>query len=380
LPEDITKKIKDIPSNPRNIKISFSTLSYKNPLLNKYKYRLIGSDTNWVDAENTGIVNFATLSSGTYTFQVKGSNSDLVWSEEYAELTFTVLPRFYETTEFYILVGVAVAIVLYFTYNIRVYSLQKNRMNLQRIVNEQTATLREQTVTLRIEIEQRKRQEEEILKMKKVESLSLIAGGIAHDFNNLLTAVLGNISLLKYKVIKDDTKNIMKLIESSEKASLRAKNLTQQLLTFSKEGNLVVKHVSLGSLLEECTIFTLRGSPIKSFFDISNDLWAIDADEGQISRVIQNLIVNASQAMPNGGDIYITAKNVTLDNNDPVATQTKISNHVLISIRDTGSGISEENMNKIFDPYFTTKKTAGRGNLENEKSRVFKFSSRRHSS
>lgn len=342
-------KIK-IPANPKNIIISYAALSYKNPLLNKYKYRLIGFDDYWIEAENMNMAHYSTLSPGTYTFQVIASNSDLVWNTNGIQLTFTVLPKFYQTTAFAVLMPLFILVVLYYTYKFRVNSLEKNKIKLQRLVNEQTATLQH-------EIKQRKKNEEELLNMRKVESLSILSGGIAHDFNNLLTAILGNISLLKYKLLKEDTKDLIKLVESSEKASLKAKSLTQQLLTFSKEGKLSLKNVSIGNLLEECTIFTLRGSSAKGVFDIADNLWPVDADEGQLIRVFQNLIINAIQAMHNGGNIYITAKNVTLDSNDPIAIETKSPDHVKISIIDTGSGISEENMHRLFEPYFTTKKT-----------------------
>ena len=201
------------------------------------------------------------------------------------------------------------------------------------------------------------KQEEKLLRMRKVESLSLLAGGIAHDFNNLLTAILGNISILKYKLAKNDSTNLAKLVESSEAASLRAKNLTQQLLTFSKEGKPVLKHISISKLVEECTTFILRGSSIKGFFDIADDIWDADVDEGQINRVIQNLILNAKQAMSDRGNIYVTAKNINIDNNSNITIYVDAGDYIQISIKDTGTGISKENISKIFDPYFTTKKT-----------------------
>ncbi|OGW40554.1 MAG: hypothetical protein A2Y97_06545 [Nitrospirae bacterium RBG_13_39_12] len=199
-------------------------------------------------------------------------------------------------------------------------------------------------------ITERKKMETELLKAQKLESVGILAGGIAHDFNNLLTAIFGNISLAKMYMMEREVYNHLVEIE---KASLRAKNMTQQLLTFSKGGAQVKKITSLDELIRDSANFALRGSKVNCDIFISPELWHAEVDEGQISQVINNLIINAQQAMPDGGTIQVQADNVTLGSDNVLAL--KAGDYIKISVKDHGIGISEENIQKIFDPYFTTK-------------------------
>lgn len=201
------------------------------------------------------------------------------------------------------------------------------------------------------DITEHKQLEEERLKASKLESIGLLAGGIAHDFNNILSAILGNISLAKITI--DNNDGLVELLEETEKASIRATKLTQQLLTFSKGGAPVKETTEIVELIGDTTVFSLRGSNVKYRTSIPSDLWTADVDKGQISQVIGNLVINAQQAMPKGGIISINAKNVKLASkrNLPLSD----GNYILISVADEGNGIPEEHLPKIFDPYFTSK-------------------------
>lgn len=194
---------------------------------------------------------------------------------------------------------------------------------------------------------------EELFKARKLESLGVLAGGIAHDFNNLLTGILGNISVAKIDVSDGD--EIFETLSAAENACIRAQNLTQQLLTFSKGGAPIKKLTSIKDLIEESVNFSLSGSNIGCRFDIPEDIWDVDIDAGQMSQVINNLIINAVQAMPNGGMIRVWSKNIIVEDKDRLPIQG--NRCVKISIRDEGIGISSEHISKIFDPYFSTKKT-----------------------
>ncbi|GBD92613.1 sporulation kinase E [bacterium BMS3Abin05] len=201
------------------------------------------------------------------------------------------------------------------------------------------------------DVTERQRLEEELLNAQKLESLSLLAGGIAHDFNNILTGVLGNISLAKMEIEQDN--EVFDILTDAEKASLRAKDLTQQLLTFSKGGAPIKKATSIEEIIKDTAHFALRGSNVSIQFLFDNDLWPANIDEGQISQVINNLIINAQHAMAGGGEIYVCAKNTILAGNNGISLLP--GRYIKLIIKDEGIGISPEHLRKIFDPYFTTK-------------------------
>jgi len=194
------------------------------------------------------------------------------------------------------------------------------------------------------------RADEEILKVKKLESVGVLAGGIAHDFNNLLAGIFGNISLAKIHMEPDA--KAYRFIESSEKSIDRATALTKQLLTFAKGGEPVKDYVDMPSILKELTEFNLRGSNVKAEYYFQPKLWATQIDKGQFSQVITNLVINARQAMPEGGTINIKIENhQKYSSPNPDLTEGQVK----ISIQDHGCGIPKKYLNKVFDPYFTTK-------------------------
>jgi len=205
-----------------------------------------------------------------------------------------------------------------------------------------------------LDITDRRRLEEERSKASKLESLGLLAGGMAHDFNNILTAILGNISLGEALVNKDD--EIYRRLKEAENACLKAKDLTQQLLTFSKGGAPIKKSTSIADLIKESAWFSLGGSNIRCEFDIADDLWYVDVDEVQITHVINNMVLNAKQAMEGGGKIKLTAENHISRSSDKVPL--KAGKYIRLCIEDQGHGIAEEHLSKIFDPYFTTRAQA----------------------
>ena len=201
------------------------------------------------------------------------------------------------------------------------------------------------------DITERKRTEQELQRAQKLESLGILAGGIAHDFNNLLTAIIGNLSLLdKYITSEQRASGILWAIK---KASSRAKHLTHQLLTFSKGGVPVKKAASISALIEETAEFSLSGSRAQCELSLPDDLWWAEIDEGQIGQVINNLVINADQAMPEGGTISIRAENVIVRLSDGLPL--KEGRYIRIAVKDQGIGIPETSIQKIFDPFFTTK-------------------------
>jgi len=201
------------------------------------------------------------------------------------------------------------------------------------------------------DITEQKKMEEELQKIEKLESLGIMAGGIAHDFNNLLTIISGNLSIAKSLIQKDHTK-LNEIINEAEEASRHARNLTNQLLTFSKGGAPIMKVLRIQDLLKESAIFALRGSNIECKFEIDDSLRPVKIDEGQMRQVIYNLVINARQAITDRGSIIIRAEN-TERPEEPFPLYGE--KFVKISVIDTGVGIPKEHLKKIFDPYFTTK-------------------------
>lgn len=194
--------------------------------------------------------------------------------------------------------------------------------------------------------------EEERLRTQKLEAIGTLAGGIAHDFNNLLQGVFGYISMAK--ITHDQKERSLAMLEQAEQALHLSVNLTTQLLTFSKGGKPVKKKMRLQPVIENSVKFALSGSRVDYRIKQDDDLSAVEADEGQISQVIQNIVLNADQAMPMGGTISVTVKNVDAPARGIPLTLTA-GKYVEITIADTGIGISEQFLSKIFDPYFTTK-------------------------
>ena len=193
---------------------------------------------------------------------------------------------------------------------------------------------------------------DEKLKLQRLESIGVLAGGIAHDFNNLLMGIQGNISLALASGNLDN--NMKDLLGDAEKAADRATRLTKQLLTFSKGGDPNIQKVEVEKIIRETAKFILTGSNVNCTFDVDEKLWLAKVDKGQFSQVIENLIINARQAMPNGGTVEISLKHALKE--DCQSLKLSGDKYLVICVKDNGEGIEEEAINKIFDPYFSTKR------------------------
>ena len=201
------------------------------------------------------------------------------------------------------------------------------------------------------DVTERTRLEAELQRASKLESVGILAGGIAHDFNNILAIVMGNLTLAQLDA--GTSSAAMRWLKEAERGAFRARDLTQQLLTFAKGGDPVRTAVALPEIVREAAKFALHGSTVRGEFEIADDLWAADVDGGQIGQVVQNLVINAMQAMHGGGSIRITLRNEELGADS--VTPLTAGRYLKLSIADTGSGIRPENLARIFEPYFTTK-------------------------
>jgi len=218
-------------------------------------------------------------------------------------------------------------------------------------LKEELACLKETASEYRQKYTDHKQTETELIKMINLESIGTLAAGLAHDFNNLLMAVTGYISLAKTRLHPED--KAYALLSEAERISFLGKDLTQQLITFSKGGEPVKKIISLHKLIKETAETTLSGSNIKCKYTLPENLYQIEGDDAQIRQVINNIVVNSKEAMPHGGTITIRAANIFVKPVDKIPLPE--GDFIKISIEDKGIGISEENLFKIFDPYYTTK-------------------------
>jgi PAS domain S-box-containing protein len=230
-------------------------------------------------------------------------------------------------------------------------NLIRDHEQLTKLVEERTRDLAAAKEQLRTESADRQTREQELLKARKLESFGGLAAGIANDFNNLLASIMGNITVAMRDLNSDD--KVYRQLAGAEKASLRAQDLTRQLLMFAKGGSPVKSITAISDLIRNVTGFTQHSTRVKFFYSLPENLWLADVDEGQISQVIQNLIVNADHAMPQGGTITISSENAVVVEPSPLPLRS--GNYIKISIRDHGVGISQKHLSKIFDPEFTTK-------------------------
>jgi len=203
------------------------------------------------------------------------------------------------------------------------------------------------------DITARRQLESEIARASKLEAVGILAGGIAHDFNNILTVVLGNITLVESDVASGSA--LAARLFDARRATLRARDLTLQLLTFAKGGEPVKATIELPELLKESAGFALHGAKARAEFRIASDLWRVSADKGQLGQVVQNLVINAVQAMPTGGVVTLAADNVELGAGTSDGPPLPPGRYVRLAVSDNGTGIPRDLLAKIFDPYFTTK-------------------------
>ena len=232
-------------------------------------------------------------------------------------------------------------------------------------------TIRGQVIVFRDETE-RLKIEEDLFKAKKLESVGLLAGGIAHDFNNILAGLFGNIELAKRKIPADHA--AYSYLQVAHQALERATNLTKQLLTFAKGGEPLLEAVSAEQVVNAVVQFNLSGSQVKAEFDLPEDLWPVKADKGQFGQIFANLTVNAKHAMPMGGTLYISAENISLLTD--TTANTLSGDYVKLMVRDEGIGMAADILDKIFDPYFSTKQTGSGLGLATVRSIIKKHNGR----
>ena len=290
------------------------------------------------------VVDYRILDANPSYEEILGFSRGSVLGKLASEVYGSGKPPYLDTYAEVVKTGKPVRIETYFPpmdkhFSISIFSLEKERF----------ATAFE-------DITERKHMEEELRKNQNLESLGVLAGGIAHDFNNVLTGVIGSLALLDLMLDKDSDAH--RIAVEGKRAADRTRDLTQQLLTFAKGGAPIKEVTSIEALVRETTELSLHGSNTKPEFHLAENLHSVDIDQGQIGQVIQNLVLNADQAMPEGGILKVSAENVELSSHNSLLLTA--GPYVRVSVVDQGIGMSEEVMAKVFDPYFSTK-TSGHG-------------------
>ena len=311
---------------------SVRAISFYNERDVRIRTWLEGYEPDWSDERPVadGRLRYTNLSPGRYRLHLRAGNAAGLWSEPVSSRDIEIAPPFYGRAWFWVVMLVATGVLLYASQ--RYVYQHRHARRLEGEVAVRVAELR--------------RAEAELLKAQRLESLGVMAGGIAHDFNNLLMVILGNLSLVSRQV----EGGARRWISDAEAAIERARQLTAQLLTFSRGGTPVRSAARVEDVIRESTAFVLRGSNAQCEIDLAPDLRVVGIDTGQINQVLNNLLLNAIQAMPSGGTLRITGRNV-----DELPGAAEPGSYVEISIRDEGGGIPEHNLQRIFDPYFTTK-------------------------
>ncbi len=201
------------------------------------------------------------------------------------------------------------------------------------------------------DVTERKKNSLQLQQIQKLEAIGTLAGGIAHDFNNMLGVIIGNISYSLSQLSQDN--ELFEVLSDVQEGAKQAQTLTQQLLTFSKGGEPVKKTADINKLIKESAQFIVRGANVRCEFELSENLFMVEVDLGQINQVISNLVINANQAMPHGGFIHIKTENTKIETEDNIPLPD--GQYIKIVIVDQGIGISEKQLSNIFDPFFTTK-------------------------
>ncbi len=323
-----------IPHDQNTLKFRFRAISFINEKTLRFRTWLTGYESGWQGPYHSPRqqIRYINLPPGEYVFHAQAGGYEQPWSDIASSAVITINRPFYSSIWF--LAGMSGLLIL-IVFSVISYISQKRYS--RRLEEEVQKKVRE-----------KQRIENELQKSRKLEALGIMAGGIAHDFNNFLTAVLGNLSLLEVDLSSDPEHNTK--LQGAISAARHASSLTTQLLTFSRGGSPVREAGCMAELIRECASFTLRGTGILIRYQLPPGLWPVEMDASQMSQVINNLLLNAREAMPGGGTIYIQGENLS-----KAPPRLKQGRYISIEITDEGRGIPEDIIDSIFDPYYSTK-------------------------
>ena len=353
------------PPGSGSVELRYTALSLRVPDRVRFRYRLEGLGTDWVDAGSRRAALFPSLPAGRYRFQVIASNDEGVWNQAGAAVAFELRPRFRETPLFAALGAASLALLITGAFRLRSLSARRRERELQSLVQVRTAELsetraqlerrvEERTAQLAGELAERKRLEEQLLQAQKLDSIGRLAGGLAHDLNNVLTAIIGYADLLGNSVTDPEARSDALEIVA---AGNRAATLIRQLLAFARKQQIEPKVLSVNDLLLNLDRMLQRlitPSVKMELLPRAAPGW-VRADPSQLEQVLINLVVNARDAMPTGGSMLVETHEVALQAPPPHLAGLTPGAWVVISVTDTGTGLSDEAKRHLFEPFFTTK-------------------------
>lgn len=386
------RRMLKLPYYKNEIYFVFGIIDFRVPDSSRYSYILAGNDEKWEHYGNLEYLFYDELSPGDYTFIVKGANHYGIWDNRGDSVRIVISPPFWGTPWFKVLAVLSFIGLILGLYRWRTYKISRKKRELEKIVAERTKALQvkqdelikarelleiqveERTKELKqknIELEneikekelteaERRKLEKQLFESQKMESIGRLAGGIAHDFNNILAVIMGYTDLLKLQFVDKETK-VGKAIDAVLVNTRRARDLINQLLGFARGGKYNPVPISINSAVIQTISVSgkIFEKKTKIEYKFERNIKSCLADRSQIDQVLSNLVINASDAMPNGGKIVFKTENIYID---AISSQkypdVKPGQYVKFSISDTGVGIPRSIIGKVFEPFFTTK---GRG-------------------
>lgn len=338
----------------------------------RFRYRLDPADPTWVDAGGGLEAQYASLTSGRYVFSVQAGTGGDQWSGTPATLEIMLAPRLYERSWFLALMATLAAAIFAAAYRWRTGRLKLYSRRLEEVVMARTGELRasrdelesrvqDRTRQLEKELSERTRLERQLVQAQQLESVGRLAGGVAHDINNLMTAVLGYAQLVEEAA--HDRPELREDVQQIRLAAERASGVSQQLLAFGRRQIFNPQVLSLNDIILALDPMLRRtvGASIEIVTLPGEDVDNVQVDRVQIEQVVINLVANARDAMPDGGKLWLETRNVKLAAETMVGgTLVAPGDYVQLTVRDSGTGISAENLPHLFEPFFTTKEV-GKG-------------------
>lgn len=336
-----------LPRGTKRTRFEFTATLLASPSRVRLMYKLEGVDADWrtVNDSLERVADYETLPRGTFRFLVRALSADGVPSNAPAEVTIVSTPPYSSSPWFWVLLGGITLGVGTAAYRWRVGILHRQTARLQTLVDERTEALAA-----------RERLEQQLLHAQKLESVGRLAGGVAHDLNNLLTAILGHAELALSE--PDVPEHLRADLDEVRTVSMRAANLTRQLLAFARKQVVQPRVLRLGDLVEHTDVLVRRllSENIVLHVEALEGDWAVRADPSQLEQVLLNLALNARDAMPQGGRLTIRTRAVALDAAFVDAHPGfAVGDHVVLEVADTGVGMSPEVQSHLFEPFFTTK-------------------------